>query len=122
MKILVTGAAGFIGFHTINKFLSEGHEVVGLDNVNDYYSTQLKYARLNELGFEIGKIKWYSLHIARFNRAIFVFLGDLLHHLLTNFLHALGRQTHHTRFATSSFKRALSDGERIVLQVVENPD
>jgi len=61
MKILVTGAAGFIGFHTINKFLSEGHEVVGLDNVNDYYSTQLKYARLNELGFEIGKIKWYNL-------------------------------------------------------------
>lgn len=49
-KILVTGAAGFIGFH-LCKFLAEqGIEVVGIDNVNDYYDVDLKYARLNELG------------------------------------------------------------------------
>jgi UDP-glucuronate 4-epimerase len=59
MKILITGAAGFIGFHTVNKFIDEGHEVVGLDNINDYYSPQLKYARLKESGIINDKIKWY---------------------------------------------------------------
>ncbi|GAB7021621.1 NAD-dependent epimerase [Salidesulfovibrio brasiliensis] len=46
MKILVTGAAGFIGFHLSNRFLSMGHEVVGLDIVNDYYDPQVKWDRL----------------------------------------------------------------------------
>ena len=50
MKILVTGAAGFIGFHLCKSLLSKGHTVVGLDNINDYYDVNLKYARLNELG------------------------------------------------------------------------
>lgn len=59
MKILITGAAGFIGFHTVNKFIVEGHEVVGLDNINDYYSPQLKYQRLKEAGIETNEIKWY---------------------------------------------------------------
>lgn len=59
MKILITGAAGFIGFHTVNKFIDEGHEVVGLDNINDYYSPQLKYQRLREAGIETNEIKWY---------------------------------------------------------------
>ena len=59
MRILITGAAGFIGFHAVNKFIVEGHEVVGLDNINDYYSPQLKYQRLKESGIEINEIKWY---------------------------------------------------------------
>ena len=50
MKVLVTGAAGFIGFHTAQKLLANGHDVVGLDNINDYYDVNLKFARLNELG------------------------------------------------------------------------
>ncbi|MCF6309088.1 MAG: NAD-dependent epimerase [Sulfurimonas sp.] len=50
MKILVTGTAGFIGFHLAKKLLERGDEVVGLDNINDYYDVNLKYARLNELG------------------------------------------------------------------------
>ena len=50
MKILVTGVAGFIGFHLCKSLLSKGHQVVGIDNVNDYYDVNLKYARLNELG------------------------------------------------------------------------
>lgn len=50
MKILVTGAAGFIGYHVSKQLLHLGHTVVGLDNVNDYYSVDLKYDRLKMLG------------------------------------------------------------------------
>ncbi len=49
MKILLTGAAGFIGFHTTNKLLDRGDEVVGLDNLSPYYDPTLKEARLAEL-------------------------------------------------------------------------
>jgi UDP-glucuronate 4-epimerase len=52
MKILLTGTAGFIGFHLAKKLLERGDEVVGLDNINDYYDVNLKYARLKELGIE----------------------------------------------------------------------
>ncbi len=50
MKILVTGTAGFIGFHLANRLLERGDEVIGLDNINDYYDVNLKYARLAEAG------------------------------------------------------------------------
>lgn len=52
MKILVSGAAGFIGFFVSKSLIEKGHEVIGLDNINDYYDINLKYARLNELGIE----------------------------------------------------------------------
>jgi UDP-glucuronate 4-epimerase len=52
LKILVTGTAGFIGYHLAKKLLERGDEVVGLDNINDYYDINLKYARLSELGIE----------------------------------------------------------------------
>ncbi len=48
--ILVTGAAGFIGLHLSLKLLQRGDEVIGIDNINDYYDITLKYARLHELG------------------------------------------------------------------------
>ena len=54
-KILVTGAAGFIGFHTTKKLIDLGYEVIGLDNINDYYDINLKYDRLKELGIDRNK-------------------------------------------------------------------
>src|SRR6187431_3196374 len=54
MTILVTGAAGFIGFHTAAKLLARGDTVVGLDNLNDYYDVRLKQARLAQLEKQPG--------------------------------------------------------------------
>jgi len=53
MKILITGTAGFIGFHLAKRLLERGDEVVGIDNINDYYDVNLKYARLAELGISV---------------------------------------------------------------------
>lgn len=55
MKILVTGAAGFIGFHLCKRLIEMGHQVVGIDNVNDYYDPQLKFDRLAQLGIEMDE-------------------------------------------------------------------
>jgi UDP-glucuronate 4-epimerase len=52
MKILVTGTAGFIGFHLAQRLIERGDEVIGLDSINDYYDVQLKYRRLRECGIE----------------------------------------------------------------------
>ncbi|MGV3461122.1 MAG: NAD-dependent epimerase [Flavobacterium sp.] len=54
MKILVTGAAGFIGYHTCERLIALGHTVTGLDNLNDYYDVSLKEARLKQLGVIAG--------------------------------------------------------------------
>lgn len=50
MKILITGTAGFIGFHLAKYLLERGDEVIGIDNINDYYDVNLKYSRLAETG------------------------------------------------------------------------
>ena len=52
MKILVTGAAGFIGYHLVKSLVENNHEVVGLDNINNYYNVDLKFDRLKELGID----------------------------------------------------------------------
>ncbi len=57
MKILLTGIAGFIGFHLAKALIEENHEIIGVDNLNDYYDPALKLARLQELGFNINQIK-----------------------------------------------------------------
>ncbi len=58
MKILVTGTAGFIGFHLANRLLERGDEVVGLDSINDYYDVNLKYGRLKVAGIEKENIEY----------------------------------------------------------------
>lgn len=54
MRVLITGCAGFIGFHVTRRLLNEGHSVVGVDNLNDYYSPALKAARMNVLGVDVA--------------------------------------------------------------------
>lgn len=76
MTILVTGAAGFIGYHLTRRLLDRGDEVVGIDSVNDYYDPALKFARLNEFGIgaeaaEYGK----RVRSAKFPRFSFVRLN-----------------------------------------------
>lgn len=63
MKILVTGAAGFIGMHACERLLARGDEVVGLDNLNDYYSPQLKNDRLARL-IPHSRFKFTKLDLA----------------------------------------------------------
>lgn len=60
MKILVTGAAGFIGSAVSKRLLNQGHCVVGLDNINDYYDPELKYGRLSLLGIAKEDVAWYK--------------------------------------------------------------
>ncbi|HOD62043.1 MAG TPA: NAD-dependent epimerase [Bacilli bacterium] len=60
MKILITGTAGFIGFHLAKRLLERGDEVVGIDNINDYYDVNLKYARLAETGISREAEKWHT--------------------------------------------------------------
>ncbi len=55
MKILITGSAGFIGYHLTKKLLSEGHKIFGIDNLNEYYDVELKNARLKKLESYVKK-------------------------------------------------------------------
>lgn len=66
MKILVTGAAGFIGFHLVLRLLEKRHRVLGLDSINDYYDTELKYSRLAISGIDKESIVYGKKVISKF--------------------------------------------------------
>ncbi|WP_303852204.1 NAD-dependent epimerase [Seleniivibrio woodruffii] len=61
MKILLTGTAGFIGFYTVKQLIAAGHEVVGLDSINDYYQVSLKYDRLAQDGIRRENVQYGRL-------------------------------------------------------------
>lgn len=90
MKILVTGAAGFIGFYVAKRLADSGHEVIGLDNINDYYTTNLKFDRLKALGFNPEETKVFNqiCHSSSFQNLKFVRMaledGDSLRQLFTS--------------------------------------
>ena len=69
MKTLVTGVAGFIGYHVATYLLARGDQVIGIDNINDYYDTSLKEARLQQLEAmpQAGNFKFLKLDIAQDN-------------------------------------------------------
>lgn len=77
-KILVTGAAGFVGFHTFKKLAHEGYDVVGFDNINDYYDVQLKYARLEHLGIDKEEIEDCKLVKSNTLNNVAFFKADLM--------------------------------------------
>ncbi|HCE58052.1 MAG TPA: NAD-dependent epimerase [Prolixibacteraceae bacterium] len=58
MKILITGAAGFIGYHLVGKLAACGEEIIGIDNINDYYDVSLKYDRLAATGIGAQSATW----------------------------------------------------------------
>ena len=64
-KVIITGSAGFIGFHTALRFLKEGFEVQGIDNLNDYYDVSLKNYRLKQLEVSsLNKSSWHFYKIS----------------------------------------------------------
>lgn len=60
-KILVTGTAGFIGYHLAIRLLARGDEVVGLDSVNDYYDVRVKHGRLEQTGIDHNKVEYNNI-------------------------------------------------------------
>ncbi|WP_085991535.1 NAD-dependent epimerase [Oceanobacillus senegalensis] len=71
-NILVTGAAGFIGYHLTERLLKLGYPITGIDNLNDYYDVKLKYERLNQLN-KHSKFNFFQLDIANYNKILDVF-------------------------------------------------
>jgi len=80
-NILVTGAAGFIGFHVSQALLHQGHTVIGVDNLNDYYDVSLKQARLNQL-FHHDNFSFYRLDLADRHRTAKLFAQQPIHQVI----------------------------------------
>lgn len=67
MKVLVTGAAGFIGSHLVHHLVARGDEVFGLDSINDYYDIRVKHGRLRRAGFDVSAIEYGEVLLSNTN-------------------------------------------------------
>ena len=67
MSILITGSAGFIGYHLTEKLLKKNINVIGIDNINNYYDTKLKKNRINELK-KNKKFKFYKIDLCEYKK------------------------------------------------------
>ena len=65
MRVLLTGSAGFIGFHLAKRLVDSGYDVIGVDNINAYYDVELKYKRLDNLGFNRDKVNTGQLIVSQ---------------------------------------------------------
>ena len=74
MKILITGIAGFIGSHLAKKLISQGHHVIGVDSINNYYSVTLKEDRLESIGK--GNFTFYKLKLENYDDLSKVFKDE----------------------------------------------
>lgn len=74
MKILITGAAGFIGSHLAKKLIAQHHEVIGVDNINDYYSVSLKEDRLKSI--DDNNFTFYKLNLEDYEDLKEVFIKE----------------------------------------------
>lgn len=74
--VVITGIAGFIGFHLANQMIKEGISVIGFDNLNPYYDPNLKIARLRELGLNTTQFSEHELKVST-NNHIYFFKGNL---------------------------------------------
>ncbi len=80
-KILITGAAGFIGFHVVNRFLESGDFlVVGIDNINDYYDIRLKHLRLKEQGIDALNLLPDTITTSEKHKAYTFLKSDIANH------------------------------------------
>ncbi|HQO41194.1 MAG TPA: NAD-dependent epimerase/dehydratase family protein, partial [Spirochaetota bacterium] len=99
MKILVTGTAGFIGSYTVMALLENGHQVVGIDSINDYYDPELKYARLAQAGIDREDIGYGSVARSGLHRVVGACQAsdqiEQYHHVVSAFYHTLGFFEHH---------------------------
>ena len=83
MKILITGTAGFIGFHLANRLVKDGHDVYGLDSINDYYDVNLKHSRLALAGFEADRTNYNELiQSSKYPNSFFINLNAKSKHRL----------------------------------------
>lgn len=87
MNVLVTGAAGFIGFHLSQSLIKKGYNVIGLDNINDYYSQSLKLDRLKILGVEVDVLNHKD--IKYFNGNFTFIYGDISSKVIWDYLKPL---------------------------------
>lgn len=76
MKILVTGIAGFIGYHLVMSLINRDDEIIGLDSINDYYDVSIKYGRLKNCGFDKSNIEYNKLiKSSKYSNLSFIKLG-----------------------------------------------